>query len=919
MNHFGKQSINDPQKDQKPAEKPKKQSLNLNIPSNNLNQPSKSKNTKAFPVEPLDASITNQAIHSKVPPSKNFKNNLANEMKDHNSSTNFLKTNISSNSIPYSKTYRNNSKIQVEANFNKSHKDLLQKVQLTNPDVKNPIQAKIGSKLENVTIQKNPTFKNRLTLEKTTNKPKPIIRPKISAQTINKVSTKSQDSKKQVNTQALDLLIKNKLKKEFLKASSNYPFEQMNRYSKNEGDSSDNFPAPKENSKISMQIGGLIGSDYSQERDPAYIDSDINSFNDPSINYNSHFEIEKKGQNLDGKGKEVNSQKMILNNWKEKNEHIFAEYGSNNVRKKKEETKFALTPSMLERKMIDSNSPSQKDNKITKNVEDIKRDLRAKSPQFDAYRAQQNKKMKDVNNQTDVSLLEDEKIEVKNEMSKKEIDQNFSSPKNLQSCDSSKIKVSNNEGKADLEEKDQEVNLYQNLNNQKTGEELKKVQEIGDLVSDKQANSKINEIIENQRQFSIQKSRTNYEKFVNQNLIVVKKDRFEIPIIPSKYKTHSPRFLNTSSPQVTETENKLNEKPGSQIIETSTILDKKKLTDSKNQKTKPSFPYLDNDKIETSSKELILNEKDSKIQSQETNSHESPIVKLETDARIFPKFDKATVMVKEYGKIVAFAANTHKGKVRKYNEDRVSILLNAHKRFKKLDKEHSNSGVSNSAIFSIFDGHGGNSCCHFLKDNLHNAILEELDIEGLLISSVKPIYQKLDQQYQDLNNGPEHSISGSCAITAIIMDESIIIFNVGDSRAIMLKNDGKEICELTTDHKPDKLSEFNRIIENGGELYKVSSDLELFKNKFHFVKTYKEFKNIVELEKKNPRIVFGPWRVKPGSLSVSRSFGDVESKMAEYGGLPGIIISEPEVFDYDISEVDFLLLGCFLISGWSFR
>ena len=35
--------------------------------------------------------------------------------------------------------------------------------------------------------------------------------------------------------------------------------------------------------------------------------------------------------------------------------------------------------------------------------------------------------------------------------------------------------------------------------------------------------------------------------------------------------------------------------------------------------------------------------------------------------------------LKDFGKIIGFAANTHKGKIRNYNEDRVSILLNAQK------------------------------------------------------------------------------------------------------------------------------------------------------------------------------------------------------------------------------------------------
>jgi hypothetical protein len=56
---------------------------------------------------------------------------------------------------------------------------------------------------------------------------------------------------------------------------------------------------------------------------------------------------------------------------------------------------------------------------------------------------------------------------------------------------------------------------------------------------------------------------------------------------------------------------------------------------------------------------------------------------LETIKRMepaLPQFESAKVIVKEFGRVKAFAVNTHQGLVRSYNEDRVSILLNAQQR-----------------------------------------------------------------------------------------------------------------------------------------------------------------------------------------------------------------------------------------------
>lgn len=50
----------------------------------------------------------------------------------------------------------------------------------------------------------------------------------------------------------------------------------------------------------------------------------------------------------------------------------------------------------------------------------------------------------------------------------------------------------------------------------------------------------------------------------------------------------------------------------------------------------------------------------------------------------------------------------------------------------------------------------------------------------------------------------------------------------------------------------------------------------------------------------------------PGRLSVSRTFGDVEAKRPEYGGIEGIVICEPDIFYFPEEELetcDFIVLG----------
>lgn len=45
----------------------------------------------------------------------------------------------------------------------------------------------------------------------------------------------------------------------------------------------------------------------------------------------------------------------------------------------------------------------------------------------------------------------------------------------------------------------------------------------------------------------------------------------------------------------------------------------------------------------------------------------------------------------------------------------------------------------------------------------------------------------------------------------------------------------------------------------------------------------------------NEQILLGPFRVLPGRLSVSRTFGDIEAKLEKYSGKPGVVIAQPEI------------------------
>lgn len=106
-----------------------------------------------------------------------------------------------------------------------------------------------------------------------------------------------------------------------------------------------------------------------------------------------------------------------------------------------------------------------------------------------------------------------------------------------------------------------------------------------------------------------------------------------------------------------------------------------------------------------------------------------------------------------------------------------------------------------------------------------------------------------------------------------------------------ISRDGGKLKVITKDHKPEEITEKIRITTSGGRIYK--SPKEAFTNM------------------KDKNVIAAPYRVFPGYLSVSRTFGDAGAKLVRFGGKPGVVISSPEIFSFRVlPNHDFIVLGC---------
>ena len=194
----------------------------------------------------------------------------------------------------------------------------------------------------------------------------------------------------------------------------------------------------------------------------------------------------------------------------------------------------------------------------------------------------------------------------------------------------------------------------------------------------------------------------------------------------------------------------------------------------------------------------------------------------------------------------------------------------------------------------ICDGHGmfGQSVSKFLVNilpqNLNsffiNQKIKNLSTEDISILSknILSIFISTNEELTE-DDRIDSAFSGSTCVSLIFTPSRLICINVGDSRCILGKFDGKKwkSKNLSRDHKPNISGEMERILKNGGR-----------------VEAYKDSEgNYV-----GPQRVWLEGSDLPG-LAMSRSFGD------EVAHLVGVI-TDPEINEYYFCEEDkFIILA----------
>ncbi|KAF3599855.1 hypothetical protein F2Q69_00038755 [Brassica cretica] len=135
-------------------------------------------------------------------------------------------------------------------------------------------------------------------------------------------------------------------------------------------------------------------------------------------------------------------------------------------------------------------------------------------------------------------------------------------------------------------------------------------------------------------------------------------------------------------------------------------------------------------------------------------------------------------------------------------------------------------------FYGVFDGHGCSHVAEKCRERLHEIVKHEVEAmasDNEWKETMTKSFQKMDREVSQRDasrsaksscrcelQSPQWDAVGSTAVVSVVTPEKIVVSNCGDSRAVLCHN-GLAI-PLSSDHKPDRPDELNRIQEAGGRV-----------------------------------------------------------------------------------------------------
>jgi protein phosphatase 2C len=138
----------------------------------------------------------------------------------------------------------------------------------------------------------------------------------------------------------------------------------------------------------------------------------------------------------------------------------------------------------------------------------------------------------------------------------------------------------------------------------------------------------------------------------------------------------------------------------------------------------------------------------------------------------------------------------------------------------RVELDFAVKGSKKFDFFGVYDGHGGAHVAGMCRERLHEVLVSELennnngdDDECEWEKILEGCFGKMDEEVR--GNAAARTV-GTTAVVGVVGEDEVVVANCGDCRAI-LSRDGVPLA-LSTDHKPNRRDELERIENAGGRV-----------------------------------------------------------------------------------------------------
>eukprot|EP00005_Dracoamoeba_jomungandri_P005332 CAMPEP_0174251742 /NCGR_PEP_ID=MMETSP0439-20130205/1469_1 /TAXON_ID=0 /ORGANISM="Stereomyxa ramosa, Strain Chinc5" /LENGTH=371 /DNA_ID=CAMNT_0015332141 /DNA_START=1 /DNA_END=1116 /DNA_ORIENTATION=- len=163
--------------------------------------------------------------------------------------------------------------------------------------------------------------------------------------------------------------------------------------------------------------------------------------------------------------------------------------------------------------------------------------------------------------------------------------------------------------------------------------------------------------------------------------------------------------------------------------------------------------------------------------------------------------------------------------MRKTQEDAHTVLTQKEKKLKEsspsLEQPEASTTDYPFSFFGVFDGHGGDTASEYVQSNLHNLFAAKIKNSSEPIDYAQCLRESFLQVEEEWLAKVSSSLdsSGTTAAVAVVIDDELIVGNVGDSEIVICTEDTQAHTLSELHHPKKNENEKQRVQDVGGRLF----------------------------------------------------------------------------------------------------